>query len=78
MLPFPKTHIQAQRIFKKKTAPVPFDASFIMTYPRRREYGCDEIFTTREMAHFYRDKDYIEYRRKNKLMAFMCPAKHCK
>lgn len=77
MAPFPKTHIQAQHLYKKRSAPIPCETSFIMNYPRRREYGCDEIFTTREIADFYLSRNVILYRRRKYLLAFLCPDRHC-
>ena len=76
--PFPKTHIQAQKIYKKKTAPVPCDVSTITNYPHRSTFGSDEIFLTREFADFYISRKAIRYSRNFPLSyTFVCKSRHC-
>jgi len=44
--PWPKNHIMAGNIYKKKELDLPFDKEYIMNYPHRSTFGSDEIFTT--------------------------------
>lgn len=48
--PWPKEHIQAKDIFKKRSLQLPFDKHFIQTYPHRYEFGEDEIFLTKHIG----------------------------
>ena len=50
--PFPKSHLMAGRLFKKKGFKLPWNEDFIMNYPIRSRWGSDEVFLTNEIYSY--------------------------
>lgn len=61
--PWPKQHINAGFMMKKKELQLPFDKVIIYTYPYRYEFGQDEIFLSKYIGNhdlkIYREPIYF-------------------
>jgi len=44
--PWPRQHVRAGQVMRKKAFTVPFDTAFLQNWPLREPFGADEYFTT--------------------------------
>ena len=44
--PWPRQHVRAGQVMRKKAFTVPFDTALLQNWPLRGPFGADEYFTT--------------------------------